>query len=116
MLLHIDGQDTIAIEIKYHRSCYKNYVNPKQLAELEEENCQEEDDESEGYNKAFDKIKEFVEKEVFTATKAIPISVLAEKYTSFLEEEGVHVVTYRSAKLKNRLTRCFKSDCPFIDH
>lgn len=113
MLLHIDGQDTIAIEIKYHRSCYKNYVNPNQLAKLEEENCQREDDESEGYNRAFDKIKEFVEKEVFTATKAIPISVLAEKYTSFLEEEGVHVVTYRSAKLKNRLTRYFKERLSF---
>ena len=36
MLLHIDGRDTIAMEIKYHRSCYKNYVNPKQLAKLEE--------------------------------------------------------------------------------
>lgn len=113
MLLHIDGRDTIAMEIKYHRSCYKNYVNPKQLAKLEEQNCQEEDDETEGYNRAFDKIKDFVEKEVFTAAKAIPISVIAEKYTSFLAEEGVDVVTYRSAKLKNRLTRCFKERLSF---
>ena len=49
MLLHIDGRDTIAMEIKYHRSCYKNYVHPKQLAKLEEQNCQEEDAGTEGY-------------------------------------------------------------------
>lgn len=41
MLLHIDGRDTIVMEIKYHRSCYKNYVPPEQLTKLEEQNCQE---------------------------------------------------------------------------
>ena len=35
------------------------------------------------------------------------MSTLIEKYTSFLTEEGVDVVTYRSTKLKNRLTRFF---------
>ena len=57
MLSHIDGRDSIAMEIKYHRTCYKNHVNQKQLAKLEEQNGQEEDDETEGYNRAFDKIK-----------------------------------------------------------
>lgn len=87
MLLHIDGRDTIAMEIKYHRydrAQYKNYVNPKQLVKLEEQNCQEEDDETEGYNRTFDKIKE---KEVFAAAKAIPISVLAENTLSFLQKK-----------------------------
>ena len=107
MLLHIEGQDTIAMEIKYHRSCYKEYVRPKHLVKLEEQNCKEEDDKTESYNKAFIKIKDFVEEEVFTAAKAIPMSVLIEKYTSHLAEEGLHGMTYRSSKLKNRLTRCF---------
>ena len=107
MLLHIDGRDTIAMEIKYHRSCYKNYVHPKQLAKLEEQNCQEEDAGTEGYDRAFGKVKEFVEKEVIAAAKAIPMSTLIEKYTSFLTEEGVDVVTYRSTRLKNWLTRFF---------
>ena len=107
MLLHTDGRDTITMEIKYHRSCYKNYVHPKQLAKLEEQNCQEEDGRTEGYNKAFGKIKEFVEKEVLTAAKAIPMSVIIDKYTSFLAEEDIGVMTYRSSKLKNRLLRCF---------
>ncbi|CAH3173032.1 unnamed protein product [Porites lobata] len=107
MLLHIDGRDTKAMEIKYHRSCYKNYIHPKQLAKLEEQNCQEKDAGTEGYDRAFGKVEEFVEKEVIAAAKAIPMSTLIEKYTSFLTEEGVNVVTYRSTKLKNRLTRFF---------
>ena len=95
------------MEIKYHRSCYKNYVHPEQLAELEEPNCQEEDAGTKGYDKAFGKVKEFVEKEVIAAAKAIPMSTLFEKYTSFLTEGGVDVVTYRSTRLKNRPTRFF---------
>lgn len=35
------------------------------------------------------------------------MSTLIEKYTSFLTEEGVDVVTYRSTRLKNWLTRFF---------
>ena len=62
MLLHIDGRDTIAMEIKYHRKCYKNYVHPEQLAKLEEQNGQEEDAGTEGYDRAFGKVKEFIEK------------------------------------------------------
>lgn len=36
ILLHIEGQDSIALEIKYHRSCYKNYVKQETLNKLEE--------------------------------------------------------------------------------
>ena len=59
------------------------------------------------YDSAFGKVKEFVEKEVIAAAKAIPMSTLIGKYTSFLTQEGVDVVTYRSTRLKNRLTRFF---------
>ena len=113
MLLHIDGRDTIAMEIKYHRSCYKNYVHPKQLANLEEQNYQQEDARTEVYDRAFGKLKEFFEKEVIAAAKAIPMSTLIEKYTCFLTEEGVDVVTYRSTTLKNRFTRFFGEQLSF---
>lgn len=35
VLLQIHCQDCIAREIKYHRSCYKNYVRRDRLAKLE---------------------------------------------------------------------------------
>lgn len=53
MLLHIDGRDTIAMKIKYHRSCYKNYVHLKQLTKLGKQISQEEDAGTEGYDRAF---------------------------------------------------------------
>lgn len=107
LLLHIDGRDTIAMEVKYHRSCYKSYVHPKQLSKLEEQNCKEEDDRTESYNKALSNVKNVVEEEIFTTGKAISMTILTDKYISSLLQEGMEVTTYRSSKLKNRLKRCF---------
>ena len=49
VLLQIKGQDCISHEIKYHRSCYKNYVRLETLTKLEAQNCTTEDKESRGY-------------------------------------------------------------------
>lgn len=95
------------MEVKYHRSCYKSYVHPKQLSKLEEQNCKEEDDRTESYNKAFSNVKNVVDEEIFTTGKAIPMTILTDKYISSLLQEGMEVTTYRSSKLKNRLKRCF---------
>lgn len=95
------------MEVKYHQSCYKSYVHPKQLSKLEEQNCKEEDDRTESYNKAFSDVKKVVEEEIFTTGKAIPMTILTDKYISSLLQEGMEVTTYRSSKLKNRLKRCF---------
>ena len=35
------------------------------------------------------------------------MSLLIDKHTSSLLEEGIEVATYRSSKLKNHLKRCF---------
>ena len=60
LLLQLQGKDTIAIGIKYHKSCYVQYVRPGALAKLEEKNCEDEDIASESYNRAFSSIREFV--------------------------------------------------------
>ena len=51
----------------------KLYVHPKQLTKLEDQNCKEDDDGTESYNRAFCKVTELVEEEIFTAGKAIPM-------------------------------------------
>lgn len=94
------------MEVKYHQSCYKSYVHPKQLSKLDKQNCKEEDDRTESYNKAFSDVKKVVEEEIFTTGKAIPMTILTDKYISSLLQEGMEVTTYRSSKLKNRLKRC----------
>ena len=50
---------------------------------LEEQNCQEEDDGTEGYDRAFGTVKGFDGKEVIAAGKAIPMSTLIAKIHFF---------------------------------
>ena len=102
LLLKIQGQDTIAIEIKYHKSCYVQYVRPGALAKLEEKNCEDEDIASESYNGVFDNIREYVNDTVLKEGKAVKMSELLEHYVDKLSQEGVNAPSYRSSKLKNR--------------
>ena len=113
LLLQIQGQDTIAIEIKYHKSCYKEYVRPETLARLEEKNCEKEDLSNDSYSRAFTKVKEFVQDAVLKDARAVKMSELLEKYVYHLSAEGVDAQNYRSSKLKNRLTRCFGNSLSF---
>ena len=113
LLLHINDQDTIAMEIKYHRSCYKEYVHQRVLERLEDQHCMEEDTDGEGYSKAFQKLKTIIKDDILKNSKAIPMSELVERYTTFLFNEGIAVTTYRSSKLKNCLVRCFGEKISF---
>ena len=73
ILLQIEGQDTIALEIKYHRSCYKNYVKQETLTKLEEGNRSSQGQESTGSD-VEDSTKELSHKEayqVFSSSKLL---------------------------------------------
>lgn len=107
LLKEIRGQDTIALEIKYHKSCYRDYVRLNSLENDERQNCEEEDAASGSYNRAFNKIKEVVRMKVLQDSQALKMSDLLEEYISFLSEEGVDTCNYRSSKLKSRLKKFF---------
>ena len=109
LLLQIQGQDTIAIEIKYHKSCYIQYVRAGALAKLEEQNCEDEDIASKSYNRAFSNIREYVNVTVLKERKAVKMSELLEGYIRKLSQEGVNAPSYRSSKLKNRFIKSFGS-------
>ena len=84
ILTNIQGQDTIAIEVRYHRTCYKDYVRSKTLTRLETENCQLEDDSNAGYDNAFKTLSEFVHAEILIGAKALEMSQLLERYIDLL--------------------------------
>ena len=110
LFLQIHGQDTIAMEIKYHKSCYVQYVRAGALAKLEEQNCEDEDIASESYNRAFSNIREYViNNTVLKERKAVKMSELLQCYIRKLSQEGVSAPSYRSSKLKNRLIKSFGS-------
>ena len=112
VLLQIKGQDCIAREIKYHRSCYKNYVRTDRLAKLESEDCEAED-KCNGYKKAFEKVQNYVKEEVIANYRVVTMSALAEKFVSYLIQEEVDVDVYRTSKLKLRLKRTFGEQLAF---
>ena len=113
LLLQIQGQDTIAIEIKYHKTCYAQYVRPGALAKLEDQNCEDEDVASETYNRAFGNIREYVNNTLLKEGKAVKMSELLEWYVRKLSQEGVNAPSYRSSKLKNRLIKSFGSSLSY---
>lgn len=76
VLLHIKGQDTIALEVKYHRSCYKEYVHQETLSKLEDQNCQNEDSTTTSYQGAFDCLSAYVQNEIISSAKVITMSQL----------------------------------------
>ena len=98
-LLQIKGQDCIAREIKYHRSCYKNYVRLETLTKLEA-HCATEDKESQGYSKAFGKLCHYLQSEVIIKTRILNMAELVGKFVLHLNEEGLNISDYRSSKLK----------------
>ena len=109
LLLQIQGQETIAIEIKYHKSCYVQYVRAGALEKLEEQNCEDEDIACESYNRAFSNIRGYVNDTVLKERKVVKMSELLKRYIRKLSQEGVNAPNYRSAKLKNRLIKSFGS-------
>lgn len=113
LLKEIKDQDTIALEIKYHKTCYRDYVRPNSLENIERQNCEEEDATNRSYNSAFDKIKELVKSEVIEKAKAIKMSELLDQYIFYLSEDEVDVRNYRSSKLKSRLTKYFGESLSF---
>lgn len=108
LLLNIEGKDTIAMEVKYHRSCYKDYVRVKEI----DKSCQEKNDE-ECYDRAFSNLKETVNVEIITKSRAIPMSDLLDDYVKYLAEHGISAPSYSSSKLKSRLIRCFGQKLSF---
>ena len=99
VLLQIEGQDTIALEIKYHRSCYKDYVRQETLSKLEDQNCQNEDFTTTNYQRACEFLSDYVQSEIIPSAKVISMSELQERFIKHLNESGVEVTSYRSSKL-----------------
>lgn len=106
VLLQIEGQDTIALEIKYHRSCYKEYVRQENLAKIEEKSCQVEDS-TDSYRHAFQEVGDYVQSEVITNAKVVGMTDLVKLFENALVERGVETTGYRSSKLKFRLQKFF---------
>ena len=81
-----DPGDLIAMECKYHRSCYQDYTKPREIEKIARLN-EDEEGRSE-YDKAFDNLAKEVNEKIIDGMEIISMSVLREKFIELLREEG----------------------------
>lgn len=110
-VLHkINGIDLIAAEAKYPKACRSNYVSKSNLQYQER---MEDSSEGDLYTKAFEKMVSEIEVGI-AAGKAHDMISLLSWYQSILLESGIETAkSYRSERLKNRLTLHFENEVIF---
>ena len=99
-----EGQDYIAIEVRYHQTCYQRYTRIKELNKLLERREEIASEEGSHYDIAFKAVVGKVQSEVIDELGILKMTDLCRFYVGQLNELGLG---YRSEKLKNRLIKHF---------
>ncbi|XP_072027761.1 LOW QUALITY PROTEIN: uncharacterized protein [Amphiura filiformis] len=101
ILLHVEGKDLIAIEVRYHQSCYKDYVRFLTREERKD------DGESPFYNKAYNVLCEEVIKKRLKGKQMMLLRNIKAKFIKLVKSlEGKECGT-SSSRLKQRLKKTF---------
>ena len=102
ILLHILNKDCVAVEVKYHRRCYKRYVSPiEHINETEE--LQERI-----YGKSFDSFCAYVKKNIIDDHNIFYMTKLKNEFVRIVKDlENEDASNYRAFRLKQRLKERF---------
>ena len=103
ILSEISGKDLVAIEVKYHRSCYRSYSSPKTLERLRQKDNQSRH--LSGYDGAFESLSEYVQQKIVDDFDIVSMPSLKEKYIERLAQNGIVNENYHAEKLKNHLIK-----------
>ena len=110
LIVSLSDQDPIAIELRYHRTCYRMYTNTKQIEVIQKN--QEGKLES-LYDNAFQALKSEMEPKIFESLEVLRMSDLRERYMELLSFQGVQNPLYRSEKLKVRMQKAYHGRISF---
>lgn len=108
LIVALTDQDAVAIELCYHKSCYRIYTNLKQTDA--KETGQEGDVECQ-YDAAFQQLKSEMEIKLFQ--QFLHMSDLRQRYVEKLELQGISNRFYRSEKLKARIKKAYPGRVSF---
>ena len=111
ILLEISGKDLVAIEVKYHRSCYQSYTPPKTLERIRLKDNQSRH--LSGCDGAFESLSEYVQQKIVNDFDIVSMSSLKEKYIELLAQNSIVNENYLAEKLKNRLIKKFGNALEF---
>ena len=109
MIVAIEHQHVVAIEVKYHRSCYASYTSQKTLDAILKSDETESRKQRSEYDTAFEKLAAYITENVVSEMKIVTMKVLRERYLELLEELGIENKEYRTEKLKTRIVKKFGS-------
>lgn len=100
VLPHVCGQDLVAYEIKYHRSCYRNYIRK------DKENQKTEDS---PHVRAFHRLTVDINEKILKKNQVYTIVELNDLYKELLLEEDIGDSDFRTDKLKSKLLQHYGS-------
>lgn len=107
VLLQIRGKDLIAIEVKYHKSCYGTYTRERQ--DPHPDNSEQDT----AYDMAFQQLVDYVDKTIIKELDVIKIVSLRDMYIDLLSDNDVEAPGYRTEKLKARLIKHYGDQLTF---
>ena len=115
VIRELDGEDAIAKEVKYHRTCFTLYVNKKSLRKIAEGAV--EDDLASGNSDAkeiaFSKLVQHLEESVLADTSSVTdMTQICTLYNGYLADQGVEA-SHRSFTVKQRLVTHFEDRLQF---
>lgn len=104
LLREIKGRDCVAIELKYHRSCYRSYTNFLTRKPTEK---------GVGYyNQSFNNFCEIVKERIIYKKEIMRLTKLTSMFVEEVRKtDGVDIQGYRSSNLKTRLRSVFPQLC-----
>lgn len=110
LVLALTDKDPVAIELCYHRTCYRRYTNAKQLEAFKKN--KEGHFESQ-YDAAFEALRSELEPKLFHNHEVVRMSDIRKRYVELLGEQGIQNPFYRAEKLKVRMQRAFQGRISF---
>ena len=116
ILLATEGQDVVAKELCYHRSCFSCFILRSELAKFEAtrvEPCQVAQT-TDGREAALEYIFEYVRTHILEQPKFVTtMSVLKKKYVARLVTEGAEITANSGSRLKVELLNKFNDELRF---
>uniref|UniRef100_UPI00358F471F uncharacterized protein isoform X1 n=1 Tax=Myxine glutinosa TaxID=7769 RepID=UPI00358F471F len=109
ILLHIRDQDIVAIEARYHTSCYHRYIRIiAQALQVSKQECPQQ-----LYEKSYISFcKKFIEERIIRGKEFVRLSKLNQLFIEEVHEiENADASSYKAGQLKARLRRSYPCLC-----
>ena len=102
ILLAVEGRDLVAMEVKYHRTCYKGYTHKRDTQDKETT-----------FEEVFKDFTTNVQRDIVEGQKVCFMTELLEEFRELAEQHCIAAESYTSQKLKSKLQKHFDENLQF---